>query len=282
MTNNKNKKIIEAWNKIEPDSAADERMLSAILARKRKELVMQKRTHWKILAPVAAFSLLAALVIPNLLKSPVNQLGNETSIEETTMPPPAQNTAPPAQNMTVNINKLNAEPRINTNMFCILEDNIEHLTLDELYEHFRIQPFDIADVIYETELVYGGFWGGEYGIYHFPDGSLFDMNSFQYHRKNTSQHISIIIESGNPLIAALAEAYENPLKKSEIVGVEMVLANYSTESGFARSDDDVWVAPGSDMYFAQFTYKELSIVVETANLSEEEFIAVLDYIIATV
>jgi len=57
----KNKRIIDSWNKIEPDSAADVRMLDAILARnrlgrfeKRKVFTMNKAFNWKRLAPVAA------------------------------------------------------------------------------------------------------------------------------------------------------------------------------------------------------------------------------------
>jgi len=57
----KNKRMIDSWNKIEPDSAADVRMLDAILARnrlgqfaKRKAFTMNKAFNWKRLAPVAA------------------------------------------------------------------------------------------------------------------------------------------------------------------------------------------------------------------------------------
>ena len=58
----KNKRIIDAWNKIEPDSVAGERMLKAILARNRsmghseQERVptMKKTFNWKRFAPVAA------------------------------------------------------------------------------------------------------------------------------------------------------------------------------------------------------------------------------------
>jgi len=58
----RNKRIISAWNKIEPDSAADARMLDAILARnpsggttKMKEVfTMSKTFSWKRLAPIAA------------------------------------------------------------------------------------------------------------------------------------------------------------------------------------------------------------------------------------
>lgn len=68
----KNKQIVEAWNKIEPDRDADRRMLSAILARnhsetKRRERALTMRRHfgWKVLAPVAAcLVLVVAVAIP--------------------------------------------------------------------------------------------------------------------------------------------------------------------------------------------------------------------------
>ena len=57
----RNKQIVDSWNKIEPDSAADARMLKAILARnhsgkseKRKVSFMNKALNLKRLAPVAA------------------------------------------------------------------------------------------------------------------------------------------------------------------------------------------------------------------------------------
>lgn len=58
----KNNRLIDSWNKIEPDSAADARMLDAILTRnksmgqsnKGKVLTMKKTFAWKRLAPVAA------------------------------------------------------------------------------------------------------------------------------------------------------------------------------------------------------------------------------------
>lgn len=57
----KNKRIIDSWNKIELDSAADERMLIAILTRNRsgktekdKVFTMNKTLNWKRLAPVVA------------------------------------------------------------------------------------------------------------------------------------------------------------------------------------------------------------------------------------
>ncbi len=57
----KNKRIIDSWNKIEPDSVAEARMLDAILTRKnsgqsekKKELIMNKTLNWKRLAPIVA------------------------------------------------------------------------------------------------------------------------------------------------------------------------------------------------------------------------------------
>ncbi|GHV18422.1 hypothetical protein FACS18949_14340 [Clostridia bacterium] len=57
----KNKQVIDSWNKIKPDAAADERMLSAILARSHSGNVerikvnpMNKTIKWNRLAPIAA------------------------------------------------------------------------------------------------------------------------------------------------------------------------------------------------------------------------------------
>ena len=64
----KNKKIMQAWQAIEPDSAADARMLEAILARnpsgklKMKEAYPMKHLNWKRLAPIAACLVMAIAV----------------------------------------------------------------------------------------------------------------------------------------------------------------------------------------------------------------------------
>lgn len=65
----KNNKIVDSWNKIEPDSTADERMLNAILARnqsslsdKKKVHIMSKSINRKWFAPIAAcFVMVVAL-----------------------------------------------------------------------------------------------------------------------------------------------------------------------------------------------------------------------------
>jgi len=59
----KNKQIIDSWNKVNPDSTADERMLVAILARKHSGRTEKKK--W--LAPIASsLVLLIAITIPFL------------------------------------------------------------------------------------------------------------------------------------------------------------------------------------------------------------------------
>ena len=68
----KHKRIADAWNRIEPDSDADGRMLAAILDENRSEknrrertLAVNRKPNWKVLAPVAACLVLAlAIAIP--------------------------------------------------------------------------------------------------------------------------------------------------------------------------------------------------------------------------
>lgn len=68
----KNKRIVDSWNKIEPNAATEARMLDSILARKHssetekgKVITMNKVLNWKRLAPIAACLALAiAISIP--------------------------------------------------------------------------------------------------------------------------------------------------------------------------------------------------------------------------
>ena len=73
----KNRRIIDAWNRIEPDSAASARVLEAILAQTKNEkkevLPLNKAFFWKRLAPVAAclaLAVAAAVMIPRLAARP--------------------------------------------------------------------------------------------------------------------------------------------------------------------------------------------------------------------
>ena len=79
----KNRRITDAWNKIEPDSAAEARMLEAILAKnqpKTREVYPMNRTI-KRLVPIAAclaLAIAAAVAIPRFTaKPPVVPPGTE-------------------------------------------------------------------------------------------------------------------------------------------------------------------------------------------------------------
>jgi hypothetical protein len=73
----KNKRIVDSWNKIEPNAATEARMLDSILARNHsgeteegKVITMNKVLNWKRLAPIAAcLALAVAITIPFLNNS---------------------------------------------------------------------------------------------------------------------------------------------------------------------------------------------------------------------
>lgn len=66
----KNKRIIDSWNRIEPDGAAQERMLKHITARSGRRKMM---LHWKPFAAVAAACvvLLAGVFLSNRIDTPI-------------------------------------------------------------------------------------------------------------------------------------------------------------------------------------------------------------------
>lgn len=98
----KNKRIIDSWNKIRPDSSTNERMLDAILARsssgktgKEKVFTMIRSINWKRLAPMAACLVLAiAIAIPFLNNGSGDfdlRLSNGVKIKYIDNPPTIQN-----------------------------------------------------------------------------------------------------------------------------------------------------------------------------------------------
>lgn len=178
--------------------------------------------------------------------------------------------------MTIHINNVDAAPKTTSAMFDISDENIHSMTRDELFKHYAIQPFDIAEVLDGMNLVYGGFCGGGYGIYKFPSGGIYDANSFQYHHEGTKQHVGVVIKSEGT--TGYISEDQGTLLTSEVNGIEMTITHYTDSLGFAPSDEEVWIAPNSDMYYAWFEYKGLGFFVSGANLSENEFTEVLQYL----
>ena len=100
----KNKRIIDSWSKIKPDSAADARMLNAILARNRSRKTVRERVYtvnrahnWKRLAPIAVcLVLVIAMAIPFLNRGGGNfdlKLSNGVKVNYVNNPPAIANKA---------------------------------------------------------------------------------------------------------------------------------------------------------------------------------------------
>jgi hypothetical protein len=100
----KNKRIIDSWSKIKPDSAADARMLNAILARNRSRKTVRERVYtvnrahnWKRLAPIAVCLVLAiAMAIPFLNRGGGDfdlKLSNGVKVNYVNNPPAIANKA---------------------------------------------------------------------------------------------------------------------------------------------------------------------------------------------
>ena len=80
----KNKQIIDSWNKIVPDGAADERMLRAILGSNRSAKTskggisaVDRSLNWKWLVPIAACLVLALVIAGPFL----NRGGSDLQLE---------------------------------------------------------------------------------------------------------------------------------------------------------------------------------------------------------
>lgn len=87
MISMKNKRVIDSWNKIKPDSAADERMLTAILARNKSGKVknegvsfMDRALNWKRLVPIAA-CLVMVVALTVVIGNNTNWLSPSYSVE---------------------------------------------------------------------------------------------------------------------------------------------------------------------------------------------------------
>lgn len=124
----KNKRIVDSWNKIEPDATAEARMLDSILAHTHsgeveegKVITMNKVFNWKRLAPIAAcLALAVAITIPFL-----NNGSGDFDL--------------PLSDKGVKVSYVNKVPNINTS------NSLVYLTEDELlaglYEGYPVSIF---------------------------------------------------------------------------------------------------------------------------------------------
>jgi hypothetical protein len=169
--------------------------------------------------------------------------------------------------MKIHINEVDRDHSAPTQAhFAVLGDNIRHLTRGELFEHYGIQPFDIAEVLDDMKLIHGGFLGAGYGIYYFPSGSIFDANNFEYHRKGTNQRVNVFIKSGGVYGFGDVNTEDfDGLLLSEINGMEMIIVRYVDSEN-------------NNIYYTEFFYKNLVFLVSSANLSADDFVKVLQYL----
>ncbi len=289
--------IIEQADQMMPDRWEAIRAGASLSAGSiREDLSLHRRPYQKPYHKYA-LAISAGILVLILLSVPPRSLGPCQAPEMVI--PPSGNTmqatpglTQPAQEdqaVSVHINETETAPETMTFMFAIMTENIHPLTRDELFQHYGIPPFDIADVLEGMDLIYGGFLGGEYAIYRFPSGATYDMNSFQYHREGTDQHASIIVQSGGTdgyftqssdtigrAAGYFSESFDT-LLTSEINGIVMTIIHYTDHLGF-RQSEEVLVAPDSDIYYAWFEYKGLGFLVKGANLSEDDFTTILSYL----
>lgn len=132
---------------------------------------------------------------------------------------------------------------------------MEKTELLEFYEY----SFDLTEVLPELKEA-----PGEYGVYKWPAGGYYTLNSFQYFTEDEQQTLSITMEQGKLPITGLVEAYDYELESSVVNGIEVMLAKYC-------KDD-------KEMMFAQFEYQDIGFFVTSEGISEDSFLDVVKYL----
>ncbi len=181
--------------------------------------------------------------------------------------------------MIININETDESPsQPHSSLSSWGGEEIRRITHEELFVYYNIRPFDIADVLEGMSLESSGFsGGGDYGIGSFSDGRVHDMNYFRYYRESedTGQIVFISVNGDEfrGMIDPLVENHDNWLA-SEVNGIEVLIAHY-------KDNEEFWIVPSidvSDVYYAQYIYKGLGIIVYGVNIDQSEFVNILKYL----
>lgn len=159
----------------------------------------------------------------------------------------------------VKINQLLEYPDININ--ANVDPGMEnYIPMDktELMEFYGY-IFDLAEVLPDMKEV-----PGEYGIYNWPGGGYYTVNSFQYLSEDEKQALSIAMEQGQLPITGFVEAYNHKLETSIVNGIEVVFAKYCKDE--------------KEVMFAQFLYQNNGFFVTAEGITEDNFLDVVEYL----
>lgn len=101
------------------------------------------------------------------------------------------------------------------------------------------------------------------GIYRRESGEVyFDNHSFLFADEEAARRLSVTIAKEHLPFADINTAYDHPLKKSELNGVEMTLAHYTENTG-------------EDVFYAEFLFGGNGYSLFAFDFSQEEFYKVL-------
>lgn len=165
------------------------------------------------------------------------------------------------QDMYINeIEITEAAQLFKSNMFCLSVENFNKMTRDETLQYFGVN-LDISSVLpnFQEDS------DSQYGIFKFPDGSVFDQQTFIY-RGEQEQTLRITMRKDMLPASSLVEAYAQELVESKVMGQDVIVARYINKNG-------------SEAYYAESVLDNLGVMVTTEDMTLDDFTAVLVYFI---
>ncbi len=165
---------------------------------------------------------------------------------------------------SLQINKLAEEPSFTSAGILLLEEDYIYMTDDELLDYYGVS-LPIEEVLpslkkqKQSTNGYNGIFKNE------TRGVYFDNNAFSFSNEDGTKKLTVVLAKGHYPFNSINKAYDHKLKQSEVNGVNMIIANYTSD--------------GADMYYAEFMFNGNGYNIYAENMLKDEFANVLDILV---
>jgi len=170
----------------------------------------------------------------------------------------------------ININELSDEP--SGAFYALVEESFVEMTKTQLLEYYGVEELDLSEILDGFEEVNNE----RYGIYYFGDGSECSSHIFTWENESASEIIRIEFARNNIPISAPFRINNDgtwgnaeELKTSEINGVNLMLCSYLDSMD-------------NSCFHAEFLMNKTGLSIYSQNVSEDDLLKVLIYLIKNI
>lgn len=246
------KELILALEQLHLPEEKQQKIMKAI-----ESAAVPKERHRRVVPFAAACTAVFLCVLAALLprQSVVPQPENPASHTALSPSHAAANPSP------LIFNELPAQPELAFHLFALWTDDFRPMTAAELSAYFGFSmPEEFPGGLFLEEITTPA--GGP-GIFQRKNGeAYFDGNRYVYRDSARQKHLTVTVAKGHLPYADIQEAYDHPMEKSTLNGVEITAASYTGDAG-------------ESMLYAEFLYQGNGYFVYAGGVSTDVFFQVL-------